>query len=119
MYEYYFERLDVWKNARVFASHIYKMTSVFPESEKFGITNQLRRATLSIGANIAEGMSRSTDKDKARFLNMAYGSSMEVLSFLSIATDLEFITKKEYLELREELENITMLQNGLSKKLKE
>ena len=100
-------------------SYIYKITSVFPESEKFGITNQLRRATLSIGANIAEGMSRSTDKDKARFLNMAYGSSMEVLSFLSIATDLEFITKKECLELREELENITMLLNGLSKKLKE
>ncbi len=74
---------------------------------------------MSIGANTAEGMSRSTDKDKARFLNMAYGSSMEVLSFLSIATDLEFITKKEYLELREELENITMLLNGLSKKLKE
>lgn len=74
---------------------------------------------MSIGANIAEGMSRSTDKDKARFLNMAYGSSMEVLSFLSITTDLEFITKKEYLELREELENITMLLNGLSKKLKE
>lgn len=74
---------------------------------------------MSIGANTAERMSRSTDKNKARFLNMAYGSSMEVLSFLSIATDLEFITKKEYLELREELENITMLLNGLSKKLKE
>lgn len=81
MYEYYFERLEVWKKARVFASQIYKTTSLFPDSEKFGITNQIRRATLSIGANIAEGMSRLTDKDKARFLNMAYGSCMEVVSF--------------------------------------
>ncbi len=119
MYQFYFERLEVWKNARVLSSSIYKITANFPEDEKFGITNQIRRATVSIGANIAEGMSRNTIKDKARFLNMSYGSCMEVIYFLIISLDLEFLTEKEYLKLREDLELITGQLNKLSKTLKE
>lgn len=69
MYEFYFEKLEVWKNARNFVKDIYVITESFPNAEKFGLTSQIRRATVSITANIAEGFSRKTRIEKARFIN--------------------------------------------------
>lgn len=107
MHTYYFEKLEVWKEAKAFAVEIYKITGGFPENEKYGMTNQVRRATLSISANIAEGMARRTPKDKQKFLNQAYSSAIEVLSFLIIAKDLSFLNEENYLQLREKIEKIT------------
>ena len=119
MREYYFEKLDVWQNARILAKEIYKITNHFPDYEKFGITNQIRRATLSIAANIAEGVSRNTAKDKARFINQAYSSGIEVLNFIIIAKDLQFLREEDYMNLRDSIEKITNQLNAFYNKLKE
>jgi four helix bundle protein len=117
MREFYFEKLDVWQNSREFIKNIYLITNHFPESEKFGITNQIRRASTSIAANIAEGISRNTNKDKAKFINQAFSSSIEVLNFIIISYDLELVEKPEYENLREKIEKITNQLNALHNKL--
>ena len=118
MHEFYFEKLDVWQNARVLAKEVYLMTTNLPSDEKFGLISQVKRATLSISANIAEGMSRRTNKDKVRFLNQSFSSAIEVINFLIIAKDLEFITIEEYIDKRQKLEKITNQLNALTNKLK-
>ena len=118
MYTFYFEKLDVWQNARVFIKKIYKATDAYPEKEQFGITNQIRRASLSISANIAEGFSRQTNKEKSRFINIAYSSSWEIINFLIISKDLEFISEEDYIKLRTDIEYISNQLNALYKKIK-
>jgi four helix bundle protein len=75
-----FEKLDVWQEAIRFADLIYELTTTFPEQERFGLTNQMRRAAVSISSNIAEGSSRLSRVDFARFVEIATGSLFEVLS---------------------------------------
>ena len=101
-----FKELEIWKRSRLFCSKIYTLTSAFPESEKFGITNQIRRASVSIPSNIAEGSSRKSNKNFSRFLEIALGSSYEIETQLLIAFDLEFISEDELFSLDKELEEI-------------
>jgi len=101
-----FKDLEVWKKSRLFCSEIYSITSKFPETEKFGLTNQLRRAAVSIPSNIAEGSSRHSNKDFIRFLQMTLGSAYEVETQLLIAYDLKFINQKELDSLLKNLESI-------------
>lgn len=86
-----FKDLEIWKQSRVLCSDVYNITSAFPDSEKFGLTNQLRRTAVSIPSNIAEGASRSSGKDFSRFLEIAIGSAYEVETQLLISSDLGFI----------------------------
>ncbi|GGH35370.1 30S ribosomal protein S23 [Mangrovimonas yunxiaonensis] len=116
MREYYFERLEVWKARRSFIKEIYLVTNHFPSEEKFGLISQIRRASMSIAANTAEGMSRKTEKDKARFINQAFSSAIEVMSFLILSNDLQFLKHEEYVQLREKLEKITNQLNSLYNK---
>ena len=113
MYKFYFEKLDVWLNSRELVKEIYQATSNFPDEEKFGITNQIRRASTSISANIAEGFSRKTDKEKARFITIAFSSTIEVINFLILSNDLEFIDEEIYKTLRKKTEGITNQLNAL------
>ena len=115
--EFYFEKLKVWQNSRSFVKDIYIITAKFPDNEKFGLISQIRRASLSISANIAEGMSRKTDKDKARFISISFGSAIEVVNFLILANDLEIIDEKDYTKLRDKLEKITNHLHSLHNKL--
>lgn len=101
-----FKELEIWKRGRLFCSEIYKITSNFPESEKFGLTNQLRRACVSIPSNIAEGSSRSSNKDFLRFLEIAIGSAYEIETQLLIAFDLNFINTDEIEKVAKELNEI-------------
>lgn len=117
MYIYSFEKLEVWQNARILVKEIYNVTKNFPEEEKFGMTNQIRRAATSITANIAEGTSRGTQKDKLRFINISYSTSIEVINFLILSLDLEFISENQYIELREKTEKVTNQLNALYKSL--
>ncbi|PKF73687.1 four helix bundle protein [Chryseobacterium sp. PMSZPI] len=117
MYKFYFEKLDVWNNARVLVKEIYLVTSTFPDHELFGITNQIRRASTSITANIAEGMSRQTEKEKSRFINISFSSCVEVINFLIISNDLGFLSNKNYEQLRVKAEGITYQLNSLNKSL--
>ena len=85
-----FKELEIWKKSRKFCSEIYIATADFPTDEKFGLTNQLRRASVSIPSNIAEGSSRNSQKDFSRFLEIAIGSAYEIETQLIIASDLGF-----------------------------
>ncbi|UOU98585.1 four helix bundle protein [Chryseobacterium daecheongense] len=113
MYQFYFEKLEVWQNARNLVKEIYLVSQQFPENEKFGITNQIRRASTSITANIAEGFSRKSNKDKSRFLNIAFGSTIEMINFLILSNDLGFLTIKDYDNLRKKSEFISNQINSL------
>ena len=88
-----FEKLDVWQLAIEFSDQIYIATREFPADERFGLTNQLRRAAVSIAANIAEGSGRSSDRDFVRFIEIAYGSLMETVSHLRIAERQKFLSQ--------------------------
>lgn len=114
MYTYSFEKLEVWQEAKEFTKIIYELTSKFPDSEKFGLTSQIRRATVSICSNVAEGSARKTDKDKARFTTIAF-SSAEVLNQLIISKELGFLPDEDYQKSRSELESITNKLNSLRK----
>jgi len=100
MYIFSFEKLKVWQDAIQLSKEVYKITSTFPNDEKFGLVSQMRRATNSIAANLAEGTSRNTNKDKAHFTTIAYSTTMEVLNHIILSKELEFITEKNYLELK-------------------
>lgn len=118
MKQFYFERLEVWKETRIFIKEVYEFSSDFPSDERFGAISQIRRASVSIAANIAEGMHRKTDREKARFINIAFSSAIEVLSFLILAKDFEWIDDDRYLASRKRLEKITNQLNSLYEKLK-
>jgi four helix bundle protein len=104
-----FKELQIWKKSRLFCSKIYNVTATFPNEEKFGITNQLRRASVSIPSNIAEGSSRNSNKDFARFLEIAIGSAYEVETQLLISSDLGFIDEENTTELISLLYEITKM----------
>ncbi len=113
MYIYSFEKLEVWNESKEFTKSIYKLTSTFPDSERFGLVSQLRRASVSICSNIAEGSARKSFKDKAHFTTMAFSSTVEVLNQLILSFELDFIKEKDYLKLRLDIESITNKLNGL------
>src|SRR6266498_5447496 len=89
-----FEKLDVWQKAIDFADLVYNHTRNFPADERFGLTNQMRRAAVSISSNIAEGTSRMSQIDFARFIEIATGSVFEVVSQAFIAKKQSFLTEK-------------------------
>lgn len=110
--------LNVWKNAVSFVSDIYKITEHFPNSELFGLTNQIRRAAVSIPSNIAEGAARTSQKEFNQFLSIALGSRAEVETQLLIALNLQFISTNEYKELTIKIDDIRKMLIGLKKSLK-
>ena len=97
------EKLEVWQLARQLVKSVYEASSSFPSEERYGLTNQIRRAAISISSNIVEGAARSTKKEKARFLEVAYGSLMELTSQLTIALDLKYLDTEGYERLREKI----------------
>ncbi len=113
MFVYSFEKLEVWQLARQFRKEVYVITKNFPSEEKFGLTSQLRRAASSIGDNLAEGSGKLTPRDKAHYTTIAFGSSMETVNHLIGALDLEYVSEKDYMLLRNKLEVITRLLTRL------
>ena len=113
-----FEDLPVWKDARKFTNKIYNLTNKFPKEELYGLTSQIRRATVSIMSNIAEGFDRRSDKELSNFLSMARGSSSEVQNDLYIAIDLEYISQDEFNQLYQEAKKLAKQINGLMTYLK-
>ena len=114
-----FEKLETWHKAVAFADGVYKITQSFPESERFGLTSQLRRAAVSVSANIAEGSSRSSHLDYARFLEIATGSLFEVVSQLKIARNQNFLGDSDYRRLCSLAEELVRMLSGLRKSLRE
>ena len=113
MYIFSFEKLEVWVEAKDFSKNIYAITLKFPDTEKFGLISQLRRASISIASNIAEGSARKSFKDKAHFTTIAFGSAVEVLNQLIISFELNFVSEVDYFQLRGQLESVTNKLNAL------
>jgi four helix bundle protein len=112
-----FKKLTVWQKTRVFVKNIYLLTQNFPSEEKFGLTQQIRRASVSIISNIAEGSGRNTDLDFAHFLDIANGSAFEVETQLYVAVDLEYISLQEFKKLLSQLQEIEKMIYNLRKSL--
>lgn len=104
-----FKDLEIWKLSIIFCKLIYEITETFPEKEKFGIINQMRRASVSIPSNIAEGASRKSNKDFSRFLEIAIGSCYELETQLLLSNDLGFLTNNKLEELLIDLNKIIQM----------
>ena len=113
-----FRQLTVWGKAHQLALAIYKATKEFPKEELYGLTSQIRRASMSIPTNIAEGCGRNTDADFARFLQMAMGSASETEYQLILARDLEFISNENYERLHNDVEEVKRMLASLLKTLR-
>ncbi len=98
--EYGFQRVIAWQKAHEFVLLVYKISKHFPEDERFGLTSQLRRAAVSIEANIAEGYRKLSKPDKLRFLNIAQGSLEECRDYHILAKDLNYIDDNEFEQMR-------------------
>jgi len=112
-----FEKLETWQEAISFADLIYRLTRNFPEAERFGLTNQMRRAAVSISSNIAEGCSRSSRADYARFLEIATGSVFEVISQATLGRNQGFLEEADYLQIYQAGEKQSRMLSGLRKSL--
>lgn len=112
-----FRDLIVWRKAYSFALAVYKTTMVFPSEEKFGLTSQIRRAAVSVSANIAEGYERQHRKEYIQFLTIAKGSLGEVETYLMFAKDLKYIDEKEYDKLEGMRQEVGKLLRGLIRSL--
>ncbi len=110
-----FEKLIAWQKGRELALLIYKTTKQFPKEEVFGLTSQMRRCSISIASNLAEGSGRQSLKEKARFSEIAYSSSLELLNQVILSNDFEYINEIDYLSLREKIAEVNMLIDGLYK----
>lgn len=113
--KYSFETLDVWQKSKILVKAIYEATSIFPSEEKFGLTSQIRRACVSVSSNIAEGSTRWSKKDQARFYEIAFGSLIEVLNQLILASDLGYINDEKLDIFRTDIEHIGRMLNSLYK----
>jgi four helix bundle protein len=113
-----FERLEVWHKAVDYAGTIYDVTRTFPEDERFGLTSQLRRSSVSISSNIAEGSSRSSRVDFNRFIEIAYGSLLESVSELRIAQRQKFISNSDLERIYKQAEELAKMLSGLRRTVK-
>lgn len=116
--KYSFEKLEVWHDSRELMKLVYKITKGFPDDEKFGITNQMRRSVISVSSNIVEGSYRTSGKDKSNFMTIAYSSLMELLNQTIASLDLQYINEDQYNELRIQIEKISNKLSALAKYFK-
>ena len=104
--------LDVWKQSRQLVKSVYQLSKSFPKEEQFGLTNQLRRAAISVPSNIAEGSGRNHSKDSIQFFFIARGSLYEIETQLIISFDLEYISESQLQEVLVQVTRCKKLLNG-------
>ena len=113
-----YRKLIAYQKAKEVVKHTYKLLKKFPAEERYAMSDQLRRASVSITSNIAEGINRYSVKDKSHFIEMSYGSLMEVSSQFEIAEELGYITAEERLSIDQLIEEVARLLSGLQKTFK-
>ncbi len=110
-----FKDLIVWQNAIIFSTDVYNVTKLFPKEEVYGLSSQLRRASVSIASNLAEGSKRATKKEFAHYIRISQGSGAEIETQLIIAKNLSYISDSELNKLLAELESIMKMPYRSSK----
>ena len=108
-----FQKLAVWQKAIDFADSVYRLTGTFPSDERFGLVSQMRRAAVSVSSNVAEGSGRTSNADFSRFVEIAYGSLMEIVSQCHIASRQGFIGREDFDELCERADELSRMLSGL------
>jgi four helix bundle protein len=117
MKQFRFQKLDVWQQARLLNKKIYELSRAFPTNEAYALTSQIRRASISVSSNIAEGSGRNSDADFAYFLEIAYASLMEVISQLYLALDQGYISENQLEVITAEADFLASQLVALSKTL--
>ena len=118
MLELSHKKLDIWNFSLDLVLKIYTLTSQFPKDELFGLTIQLRRASVSVSSNIAEGLSRTSKLEKIRFLEISRSSLVEIDTQLEIALKLKFCNKNELIEIEKLINSLFAMITSLTKKIK-
>ena len=113
-----FKNLKIWSRSVDLSTQIYKVTKTFPKDEKFGLVSQMRRASVSVASNIAEGAGRSSDLEFKRFLEIAYGSLYELQTQLIVSKNLEFVSGNEFNMLDTEIDELQKMIYSFSKRFK-
>ena len=113
-----FRKLRVWHAAHSLVLEVYRNPQLFPSDERYGLTSQLRRAAVSIAANLAEGCGRDGDADFARFVQIAMGSASEVEYHLILAHDLQYLSNPQYEQLAIQLNNVKHMLLSFLRKLR-
>jgi len=113
-----FRQLEVWQKSIAFVTKIYRISANFPKEERFGLTNQIRRASISITLNIAEGAGAGSDPEFCRFLKMAQRSAYEVVAALEIAINLHLTETSKLEDAIKEVDQLSAMLTGLIKYLK-
>ena len=112
-----FKELKVWQKSHQMVVEVYQMTRKFPPNERFGLIAQLRRSSASIQANIAEGCGRGSVRDFSRFLSIAAGSASETEYHFFLAYELNYLEKKDYMILDQQINEIKRMLNAFIQKL--
>jgi four helix bundle protein len=112
-----FEKLDVWQDARLLNRETYRLTQTFPAEELYALTAQARRASVSISANIAEGSGRNSDRDFAHFLEVSYGSAMELAAHLYLARDLDYLADQSLEAVLDQVHQVAIRIAALNRSL--
>ena len=113
----FYKNLKVYQIAKVIVKNVYQLMKKFPSEERYALCDQLRRAAISVPSNIVEGLSRTSDKEKHNFLNIAYGSLMETMCQLDISADLGYITKEELKHVEDESVELICMMKGMMRNL--
>ncbi|SMD34317.1 four helix bundle protein [Reichenbachiella faecimaris] len=113
-----YTKYQVWTDAVEFTVKIYTLTKSFPSDEKYGLISQMRRASVSISSNIAEGASRTSEKEFSRFIEISLGSAFELKTHMIVAEKLAYLDKEVFDKTIPELNEICKQLNGLRNSLK-
>lgn len=117
-YNFTYRKLNVYQLSKTLVKDIYGMTAEFPVNEKYALSDQMRRAVVSIPSNIAEGTSKTSPKEQYHFLEISYGSLMELMCQTEIAFDLCYISKDQFCQIEEEIGNIYKMLLSMQASLK-
>lgn len=112
-----FQNLQIWQKSMQLTVAVYKLVRLLPKEENYGLSDQMRRASVSIPSNIAEGYSRNSDREFLHFLNIANGSRAELQTQLLLCVQLEYLTEKQISAVKEQCEEIGRMITALRKKL--
>ena len=110
-----YRKLNAYQHAMSFAAEVYKLLRLFPKEEQYALCDQLRRATVSIPSNIAEGMGRVSIKEQVHFIEIAFGSLNEVMCQLELAYSFGYISKEQFVAVEEQVSVLAKLLSGLRK----